>query len=480
MNKISRSYILLFLGFIVSLAILAFPAKTEAGSAIVTVNVTYVNENYVPLGAMEGTIINIFSNVPTPYTENGDFASLGTIGENNDNTARTYNYFNGKESYRDFSDWHLGCQYNFFHFSYQLPQTPNAWPDNGAWITATVTNTTDDELMFNDPSSFFDPDGLPVYFDNSYLYTIDLVWQVNRYPEAEKISPDGGSTFEEGTTVPLIAKASDSDNDKVKVRVRYEKSGGNIWDKPVWVETDWYQVSSYSGQPLTHTFNIADLPIGTYFWQAQARDEHEYETDWDDYGSWRFDVIESGKNLTVSVVGSGAVTSATHPETINCDSACVYSFDNNTEVTLAASASDGSTFAGWSGDCSGAGSCTVVMNAPRAVTATFEKIPPKVTCGSLDVKPEGGGTLPFTAKLTVPASTTAPGGILSFTWDFFDDGKVVKTTAEDNVTYTYTSSGKITASVTVSETTISLPSCTKTKEFNVNPWSEGDQGEVAP
>jgi len=34
----------------------------------------------------------------------------------------------------------------------------------------------------------------------------------------------------------------------------------------------------------------------------------------------------------------------------------------------------GSTFAGWSGACSGTGSCTVSMTAARSVTATFNPI----------------------------------------------------------------------------------------------------------
>src|SRR2546423_11739795 len=42
-------------------------------------------------------------------------------------------------------------------------------------------------------------------------------------------------------------------------------------------------------------------------------------------------------------------------------------------VTLAAAADAGSSFAGWSGLCSGTGGCTVTMDADKAVTATFEQ-----------------------------------------------------------------------------------------------------------
>jgi len=40
-------------------------------------------------------------------------------------------------------------------------------------------------------------------------------------------------------------------------------------------------------------------------------------------------------------------------------------------VTLTAKATGRNRFAGWSGDCSGTGSCVVTMTADHAVTATF-------------------------------------------------------------------------------------------------------------
>jgi hypothetical protein len=45
--------------------------------------------------------------------------------------------------------------------------------------------------------------------------------------------------------------------------------------------------------------------------------------------------------------------------------------DYGIQVTLAAAADPGSTFIGWSGGCSGSGSCTVIMTEARNVTATF-------------------------------------------------------------------------------------------------------------
>jgi hypothetical protein len=64
--------------------------------------------------------------------------------------------------------------------------------------------------------------------------------------------------------------------------------------------------------------------------------------------------------------GSGSVT---------CNAgACAATYPQGSEVTLAATAASGSTFAGWSGaGCSGTGACKVTINADTTVTATFNK-----------------------------------------------------------------------------------------------------------
>ena len=73
--------------------------------------------------------------------------------------------------------------------------------------------------------------------------------------------------------------------------------------------------------------------------------------------------------LTVSKSGSGTVTS--NPTGIDCGATCSKYYIAGTSVTLTASASTGYTFTGWSGACSGTGTCTVSMTAARSVTANF-------------------------------------------------------------------------------------------------------------
>lgn len=73
--------------------------------------------------------------------------------------------------------------------------------------------------------------------------------------------------------------------------------------------------------------------------------------------------------LTVQLAGTGKVTSA--PAGINCGATCVSTFANGTVVTLTATADPGAIFTGWSGACTGSGTCSVTMNGSKSVTATF-------------------------------------------------------------------------------------------------------------
>ncbi len=74
--------------------------------------------------------------------------------------------------------------------------------------------------------------------------------------------------------------------------------------------------------------------------------------------------------LTVTTVGVGSVRST--PAGINCGTDCTESYASGTSVTLTPKPGRGSTFAGWSGACTGTGSCVVSMTEARTVTATFD------------------------------------------------------------------------------------------------------------
>jgi predicted carbohydrate-binding protein with CBM5 and CBM33 domain len=75
--------------------------------------------------------------------------------------------------------------------------------------------------------------------------------------------------------------------------------------------------------------------------------------------------------LSVAKSGTGGGTVYSTPTGITCGTTCSASYANGTAVTLIGDVAAGSTFAGWSGACSGTGPCTVTMSQAQSVTATF-------------------------------------------------------------------------------------------------------------
>lgn len=89
-------------------------------------------------------------------------------------------------------------------------------------------------------------------------------------------------------------------------------------------------------------------------------------------------VSNNSAQVTVKVSGQGTVTS--NPAGINCPSTCSASFDNGTTVTLSASPASGSTFSGFTGDCSGSTCQLAIANNQSAnVSATFAQAKQDIT-----------------------------------------------------------------------------------------------------
>lgn len=81
---------------------------------------------------------------------------------------------------------------------------------------------------------------------------------------------------------------------------------------------------------------------------------------------------EGARNLTLSVSGSGSISSTPAPPGGVCPANCSQYFTDGEVVTLTPTPASGAVFSGWSGDCSGSGSCQVTMDGPKSVTAIFE------------------------------------------------------------------------------------------------------------
>ena len=102
--------------------------------------------------------------------------------------------------------------------------------------------------------------------------------------------------------------------------------------------------------------------------------------------------------------GGGTVTSS--PAGISCGATCSASYNSGTAVTLTAAPAAGYSFSGWSGSCSGLGTCQVTMSAARAVTATFSA--PSLAVADITVTEGNTGTTnaTFTVTLSPAASGT--------------------------------------------------------------------------
>jgi hypothetical protein len=120
--------------------------------------------------------------------------------------------------------------------------------------------------------------------------------------------------------------------------------------------------------------------------------------------------------LSLSIAGTGTVSlspafqsggTCANPATASCSA--IYLVSDN--VTLAATAPSGWTFSGWSGDCTGSGSCALAMSANHSVTATFAPVASNHTLTlsvvgtgqvGFSVAPQPGGTCasPATASCT--------------------------------------------------------------------------------
>ncbi len=125
--------------------------------------------------------------------------------------------------------------------------------------------------------------------------------------------------------------------------------------------------------------------------------------------------------LTVARNGTGSGLVSSSPSGVNCGGDCTESFPEGGSVTLSAIAATGSTFSGWSGACSGMGSCTVSMTADRHVIATFTGQPQTLQVlrqgtgmGSVTSSPAGiqcGSTcsvsLPYNTLVTLSANAAA-------------------------------------------------------------------------
>jgi hypothetical protein len=131
-------------------------------------------------------------------------------------------------------------------------------------------------------------------------------------------------------------------------------------------------------------------------------------------------------NVSKAGAGNGTVTST--PGGINCGANCSAFFAGDSTPTLTATPNAGSVFTGWSGSCSGTGTCNLSMNGQKNVTATFA---PQQFTLSVAKDGTGSGTVtsspagiscgadcsePYNSGTTVTLTATANAGSVFSGW----------------------------------------------------------------
>ena len=165
----------------------------------------------------------------------------------------------------------------------------------------------------------------------------------------------------------------------------------------------------------------------------------------------------SSNTMTVTKAGTGTGSVTSEPAGINCGSSCGASYDYNTVVTLTAAPAPGSTFTGWSGACTGTGSCIVTMDAARAVTATFALSEYSVTfdanggTGSMAAQ-----TRNYNAAAALTANTFSRTGYTFAGWNTAANGS--GTNYADQASYGFTANAALYAQWTINQYTITFDS----------------------
>src|SRR3989344_470803 len=208
--------------------------------------------------------------------------------------------------------------------------------------------------------------------EKSYIFFAAKILGDYKWPVEEKYYPDPDSTYEIRTSyVSSPAKFLSIQNSPIQ---------GNIAMFP-WIAKTTYSMGDALWGP-TQTGSLEACPAAT-------------QTPQDTLADLIVSTTGTGSGLITSTVGG------LNAGGFNCGisnginyTTCSNTYDIGASVTLTATPAANSSFTGWSGECSGKGTCKVKMDADKSAVATFAS-QPKLTVtksgnGSGKVTSNGG------------------------------------------------------------------------------------------
>ncbi len=206
--------------------------------------------------------------------------------------------------------------------------------DVGNKTNATVTNLQEGATYYFAVTAY-DSSRNESSYSNEVVYTIPAACTYSVSPVSQSFNSTGGTGSVGVTTPSGCAWTADSNASWALLTSNISAKGSG---------TTYYSVSPNSGtSSRAGTLTIAGKAVTIS--QSGASTSTQYSL-----------------NITKAGTGSGTVTNTPSGST----------FKAGTSVTLTAAPGANSSFAGWSGACSGSAStCTITMNANASVTATF-------------------------------------------------------------------------------------------------------------
>jgi hypothetical protein len=236
------------------------------------------------------------------------------------------------------------------------------------------------------------------------------------------------------------------------------------------------------GNVRTYTLsNLIDRQ--TYYFVATAYNTAGFESSYSNEVSKEALSLGSGSanrsrgqnslNVTKAGTGTGVVTSS--PVGINCGTDCTEVYSAGTVVTLTAAPDSGSTFAGWSGACTGSGTCALTMDAAKSVSPLFQANGLTITATAGNggsISPSGTVTVNYGGSRSFSISHDADHTIGDVVVDGVSAGPVTSYSF-DNVTGSHTISVSFTQNSDPGDPVTNIP---KTGQTLV--YASGDDGNI--